>query len=948
MPLKDAARVPIATYRLQLHAEFNFDVVAKRVPYFHRLGVSDLYFSPIFRAAPGSLHGYDVSDYRKINPELGGGEAFFRLADLLREQGMSVVLDFVPNHMGIQGPFNAWWRDVLECGPHSPYSSYFDIHWNSGREPGPPRVLVPILEAHYGRVLEEGKLTISQQNGAFSITYSDTKFPVSPDTYPLVLGKLVQNSAIPAPARNQLEELIDAFGDLPLPDGDVEPGRAMTRAQIIDHLKRRLAELVETVPAFKTALDERLAVLNGQAGKPRSFDELDRIIERQHYRLARWKAGVHEINYRRFFAVDTLVGLRMENPQVFHESHLLLRHLVREHRVDGLRVDHIDGLWDPREYLERLQGLGGDEGKPAAKPLYVLVEKIRERAEELPDSWQTHGTTGYEFISQLAGIFLDPANEARFTSFYRKYTGEETDYHDVIYTKKRLILDEMFANAVTNFGTDLADLVTHDRRCRDLTRHELITAVREIMASLSVYRTYRRNGAMDEQDRRVVDEACNRAIARNSRFDPHPIEFIRDLLKGDYPGPGADDQYRQKLTHWVLTFQQYTGAVMAKSVEDTAFYTYCRFIALNEVGGDPSVFGGTVEQFHETNLRRLQRTPQAMLATSTHDTKMSEDVRARLYTLSEIPAEWEDWVAEWRQIAGVYKSNVEMLSAPDPVDEYRLYQILIGAWPLDTEEPDENFRKRIREHVRKAVNEAKRYTSWIHPNEPYLQGCDRFVDSLLTRPTADAFLGSFVHRAKRVAHLGMVNSLSQLVLKATVPGVPDFYQGNELWDFSLVDPDNRRPVDFERREQMLTQVKQRAPTEMLKNWMDGGIKLWATQHLLTLRSQYTAVFQQGDYVGLNLSGRFKKHALAFRRNAEGASVIVVVPRISAILGCPPTGLVWDNTAVEPGGESSWWQDIFTGRNFAANTPLPLVDLFADLPFAVLVTTKGAGGAPAGI
>lgn len=941
MPLSDARHVPLASYRLQLHADFTFEAAAKRISYFHRLGISDLYCSPIFRAAPGSLHGYDVSDYRKINPELGGGEGFFRLTDQLREQGLAVLLDFVPNHMGIQGPFNAWWRDVLECGPQSPYASYFDIHWNSGRDSGPPRVLVPILEAHYGRVLEEGKLSISYHSGMFSIAYGDTRFPVNPDTYPLILGKLVQDNRVPVAARNQLEELVDLFGNLPLSDAETEPGRAQTRFQVIEQLKRRLAELSETVPAFKTALDEHVALLNGTPGNPRSFDDLDRIIERQHYRLARWKAGVHEINYRRFFAVDSLVGLRMENPQVFHESHLLLRHLIREQRVAGVRIDHIDGLLDPVEYLERVQSLGDEEGKPRGKPIYVLVEKILEHGEQLPEAWATHGTTGYEFIAQLADIFLDPSNEARFTRFYRKYTGDEADYDDVIYTKKRLILDEMFANAVTNFGTDLADLVVHDRRCRDLTRHELVTAVREIMANFGVYRTYRRGPSMTPADRAVVELACKKAIERNPRFDPHPIEFIRDLLTGDYPPLQADADYRNRLNRWVETLQQYTGAVMAKSVEDTAFYTYCRFIALNEVGGDPGRFGGTVEEFHETNRQRLRSAPHALLTTSTHDTKVSEDVRARLYTLSEIPAEWEDWVAEWRQLAAPHRTTLEKLSAPDPVDEYRLYQILIGAWPLNTDEPDETFRKRIREHVRKAVNEAKRHTSWIHPNEPYLEGCDRFVDALLTRPTADAFLESFVHRAKRVAHLGMVNSLSQIVLKATVPGVPDFYQGNELWDFSLVDPDNRRPVDYEQREALLAAVKDRTPLELLRHWTDGGIKLWTTQRVLALRAAQTAVFQEGDYKGLPLNGRFKKHALAFRRDAAEASIVVVVPRISAILGCPPTGLVWDDTAVDPGPSTTWWQDVFTGRNFAADTPMPMVELFAELPFAVLLSTRSA-------
>jgi (1->4)-alpha-D-glucan 1-alpha-D-glucosylmutase len=936
MPLKDARRVPLATYRLQLHADFNFEATAKRVPYFQALGISDLYCSPIFRAAPGSLHGYDVSDYRKINPELGGGEAFFRLSDLLTQQRMALLLDFVPNHMGIQGPFNAWWRDVLESGPHSPFASYFDIHWNSEGESTPPRVLVPILESHYGKVLEQGKLSIVYLEGALFLAYGEVRFPVSPNSYPLILEKLAQDSRASAASRAALAELIVAFAHLPLPDGIEDPARATSRAQAIEQLKRRLAELIDRTPGLRPLLDERLATLNGFPENPNSFDELDKLIEHQHYRLARWKAGVHEINYRRFFAVDSLVGLRMENPQVFHESHLLLRHLIKDGRVAGLRIDHIDGLWDPLEYLERVQSLGQEETRGAEKPLYVLVEKIRERQEDLPSAWATHGTTGYEFITQIAGIFVDPANETRFAKMYRKFTGDESDYEETIYQKKRLILDELFANAVIVFGNELSELVNCDRRWRDLTRHELVTAVREIMASLKVYRTYRRTGKMDTSDRLVVEDACRRAKERNPRFDPGPVEFVQLVLTGDYPPEGASAEYREALDRWVMRFQQYTGAVMAKSVEDTAFYSYCRFVGLNEVGGDPSIFGGSVAEFHETNRHRLKTTPLALLATSTHDTKVSEDVRARLYTLSEIPAEWEDWVSEWKSLAEPLRTMLEGLAAPDPVDEYRLYQILIGAWLLDTDEPTEEFRKRIREHVRKSVNEAKRFTSWIHPNEPYLQACDRFVDGLLTRPSGDRFLESFVPKAKRVAHLGMVNSLAQLVLKSTVPGVPDFYQGNEVWDFSLVDPDNRRAVDYSRNEALLSEIKTKTPLDLLRGWRDGGIKLWTTQRLLALRAAHPEVFSEGDYFGLNLEGRFKKHALAFCRSHGKVSLAVVVPRISAILGCPPTGLVWDNTSVELGQARGDWEDIFTGCKFPANTALNLIDLLAELPFAVLV------------
>ncbi len=946
MPLRDARRIPLATYRLQLQAEFTFADTAKQIEYFNKLGISDLYLSPIFRAAPGSTHGYDVADYRKINPELGGGEAFFRLTDELNARGMNVLLDFVPNHMGIQGPFNAWWRDVLECGPYSPYANFFDIHWNTDRDMLAQRVLVPILESHYGEVLEQGKLSLSYADGAFTINYADLKFPASPDSYPLILAKILQVDGMPPETHAALEKVVDTLANLPFEEGDNDVAKATARAQQIEQIKRQLKELVDHTPKLRQLVEEQLVRFNGKVGDPHSFDELDRFIDHQHYRLARWKAGVHEINYRRFFAVDSLVGLRMETPNVFHESHLLLRHLLREGRVKGLRIDHIDGLWDPDEYLKNVQLLTVDENKPetvaSTKPLYVLVEKILERSEDVPADWATHGTTGYEFIAQLAGVFVDPSNEHRFTKLYRKYTGDNSTYSDIVYTKKRLILDEMFANAVTNFGTELSDLVNQDRRWRDLTRHELITAVREIMACLHVYRTYRRGDKMSAEDSRIVSEAVRRAGERNPRFDPQPFEFVGALLRGEYPPPEADEEYRGRLRRWVLSFQQYTGAIMAKSLEDTAFYTYCRFIALNEVGGDPSVFGGTVSQFHEANKRRLERTPQAMVTTSTHDTKLSEDVRARLYTLSELPAECEDWFGEWRQIATPFRTAIDQTTAPSPSDEYRIYQILLGVWPLETVDPTEAFRKRMREHVRKAVNEAKEFTSWIHPNEAYLQGCDKFLDALLTRPKGDAFLASFIPRAQRIAHLGMVNSLSQVVLKGTVPGVPDFYQGCDLWDFSLVDPDNRRPVDYAARAKLLEEVQTRTPLELLRKWTDGGIKLWLTQKLLQVRAAYPDVFQHGDYVELTCSGRFQHHVVAFRRAHGATSIAVIVPRTSALLGCPPTGLVWDDTKINLGLTSGTWKDAFTGRSYAATTDLALIDILEELPAAILVNQPQNG------
>ncbi len=935
MPLSKARHLPVATYRLQLNAAFAFADAEKTAPYLRALGISDCYCSPILRSAPGSTHGYDVSDYRKINPELGGGEAFFRLVETLKTHGLSVLLDFVPNHMGIEGPFNLWWRDVLECGPHSPYAHYFDIHWNDRSHGEEPRVLVPILEDHYGRVLEQGKIALRYVGGSFAVACGDISFPLNPRSYPRLLRRVAAMPACSAAAQAALEKLAAAFAALPKPLSKEDPAAACARADELESLKRELAALLEREPELGPLFRGQLAVVNGMPGKADSFAELDTILSQQHYRLTRWKTGAHEINYRRFFAVDTLIGLRMEVPDVFHESHLLLRLLLQDGKVGGVRIDHIDGLWDPRDYLDRLQSLGEAGGKPA-DPLYVLVEKIAAEDEYLVEDWRTQGTTGYEFIRQVAGVLVDSCNEQAITKTYQTFTGDEISYDEQVYRNKKLILDEMFANAVTGLSEQLQRLVYSDRRWRDLAWHELAYAIRELISSLDVYRTYRRQGEpISPVDRRRIEGAYRRALARNIRADPEPYTFVRDVLTGDYPPVDAPEAYRRQLETWVLTWQQYTGAVMAKSVEDTTFYTYCRFIALNEVGGNPGKFGSTVGEFHAVNAERFARTPHALLSTSTHDTKLSEDVRARLYALSELPAEWSEWLRVWNELNDVHKTRLASGSAPDAIDEYRLYQILLGAWPLDERERGPSFARRIREHVRKAVNEAKRQTSWLYPNTEYLEACDRFVDGLLGA-AGRPFRDHFIPRAHRLARLGMVNSLVQVVLKSTVPGVPDFYQGNEIWDFSLVDPDNRRSVDFEVRRLLIERAQGIQPDELLRDWRSGEIKLWVTQKLLTLRRSRPDLFREGDYRPLQASGTFADHTIAYCRLHRGSAVAVVVPRLFAGIGTPPLGPVWDDTCVSLGAQRNW-RDVFTGHSFSLAEQVPLRELFAVLPFAVLTS-----------
>ena len=931
MPLVESAHVPRCTYRVQLHGKFTFGDLASLTSYFRSLGISDFYLSPIFTATPGSTHGYDVTDYGTVNPELGGGDGFDLLAQRLRSEGFHILLDFVPNHMGIAGVLNQWWRDVLENGRFSTYEPFFDIQWKEEGSRDHPWVLVPVLEDHYGKVLEEGKISLLFNEG-FILQYGNISLPVSPRSYATILRSLT-NSDSSDSTNPAVASLASEFEALPQTIGTPDAEVARKRTEVVDRLKKQTAAAVAENSSLQRRVADRLKKINGVPGDASSFDDLHALIEQQHYRLARWKTGAHEINYRRFFAIDSLVGLHMEKPEVFRAAHELLGRFVREGKIAGLRIDHIDGLRQPEDYLRRLQSLDRPD---CEKPLYVLVEKILAKDEVLPDNWPVHGTTGYEFIPQLAGVLGDSSSESALDQIYARFTGDSVSLEEQIYIKKRLIIAEMFVNAVSNLGAELVDIISPDRRWRDLTRHELTTAVRELMANLPVYRTYRRRlEPVSLQDRHVLEKSCMRALARNLRADPQPFEFVRDLLIGNYPAVDAPANFRSSLLNWVLTFQQYTGAVMAKAVEDTNFYTFNRLIAFNEVGAGSEYSDGSITRFHQINLDRLAHNPHAMLATSTHDTKFSEDVRGRLYALTEVPYEWERWVNQWIKLGARHTTTLNGGIAPDALDQYRFFQVLLGAWPLDESESGDNFRTRLREHFRKAVNEAKRHTSILQANEPYIAACEKFVDGLISPDSGREFLAVFVPCAQSIARLGMVNSLTQVVLKCTVPGIPDFYQGHEIWDFSLVDPDNRREVDYPRRRQLLEKVADRSPADLLVNWRDGGIKLRVTQLLIQYRTRQPELFSVGDYHSVTATGTFRDHVIAFSRSHERKTLLVAVPRITSKLGSPPVGPVWDDTRLILAGETGEWKDLFTGRVFKPTEPLWLRVLFSDLPFAVL-------------
>ena len=938
MPLGGAQRIPVATYRIQLRKEFPFERAELMLGYWKEMGISDCYCSPILLSAPGSQHGYDVNDYRRIDAELGGVQGFRDFADRARSLGMGILVDFVPNHMGIEGPFNPWWRDVLECGRHSAYARFFDIYWNEPNSLDRARVLVPVLDDHYGRILEQGGLKLVYDADGFAVTRGGMRFPLRPLSQARMLRQAATGLA--AALSGELESIAEALSSLP--DAGRDAGRAKERSTHLSETKQRLRALSSREPEVAARVAACLVKVNGKQGDPHSFDGLDEILCEQHYRLVRWQAGAHGTNYRRFFAVDSMVGIRVEIPEVFQEAHALISQLVSEGRITGIRIDHIDGLWDPQQYLERLQQIGRSPERSAGQPLYVVVEKILASSESLPESWPVQGTTGYEFIPELARLFVDAAAEAPFDQIYARFTARTAAYADVVYSKKRLVIEELFAYALENMAATLADLVRADRQWCDWSGHELAMAARELMANLGVYRTYRRAGeGMRLADRREIERACEGAIRRNPRLDPKPFQFVRDLLTGAVRPAGGGALAAERLGEWVLTFQQYTGAIMAKAVEDTTYYTYNRLIALNEVGGDPSIFGGTIDEFHAANDRRRTECPHGLLATSTHDTKLSEDVRARLYALSEIPGDWEGWIIEWRELNRRHKTSVDGRCAPDENEEYRLYQILLGAWPAD-DRIDDTFRERIRQYLRKAVSEAKENTTWHHPNAGWLDACDAFVNAILDEEAAADFLRAFRPQAHRLARIGMVNSLAQVVLKITSPGVPDFYQGNEVFDFSLVDPDNRRPVDYEACERLLGNLGSRPVREALRNWRDGDIKLRVTQALLAFRRGAPELFQAGEYHPLKTEGRFAKHVVAFARTHGEESLIVIVPRLTARLGTPPLGLVWDDTAVNLETPGRTWIDVVTGRPWAGGETVLLADALAELPFLVAASKGGEG------
>lgn len=969
------ATIPRATYRVQLHRGFRFGDAAALVPYWAALGISHLYTSPILGARPGSPHGYDVVDHGQLNPELGTRAEFDQLVAMLHAHGMGLVVDIVPNHMGVLGGDNAWWLDVLENGASSAYADFFDIDWPNADPVLDGKVLLPILGDQFGVVLERGelRLAVDEQRGYLTLSYFEHRLPLDPASYGRVLRRVLQTlEGASAGVRTELQALAGALDQLPPHHAGAGPARARRQADKTA-LKARLAACLGSSSAVLQALQRVLAQFNGRVGERASFDALDALIEAQPYRLAHWRVAGDEINYRRFFDINELAALRMERAEVFEATHRLVLELAAAGAIDGLRLDHPDGLADPAGYFSRLQrryaevaGLPppapAQEGQSADMRLYVVAEKIVAPHEQVPRDWALHGTTGYRFANVVNGLLVDAGAKSRLDRTWRVFAPDEAEDFDTLsWHCRHIVMDGSLAGGLTVLAGALLRLARADRRTRDFTLHSLRQALAEVVAAFPVYRSY----IVDKpsrQDRKYIDWAIGRARRRSLGADASIFDFLRQVLLGRAL-PGAPAGLAGRYLAFAQRLQQYTAPVLAKGIEDTALYRHQRLVSLNDVGSEPDEFGLSVAAFHAINRERRLHRPAAMLTTSTHDAKRSEDVRARIDVISELPAAWRLATRRWSRINRRHKRTVDGRPAPTRNDEYLLYQTLVGslpAGPLD-DAALVAYAQRIEQAMLKSARESKAVTSWMSPNPAYEAALSGFVHAALDPREGQLFLADLRANADIVAWYGALNGLTLALVKALSPGVPDFYQGHELIELSLVDPDNRRPVDFERRRACLEaalalqdQPDLPARRALLREWVaqacDGRAKFWVTWRALQLRRAHAAMLARAEYLPLELRGQHAQRALAFAWRDGASWVVVIAGRLFAGFGRPvgeaPVGADWgDTTLVWPTPDagalpaSPWLEDALTGQVHAlVDGALPLAQVLTEFPLAALSGT----------
>jgi len=884
---------PVSTYRLQLHKGFTFDDASAIAQYLYDLGISHVYTSPYLQAAPDSTHGYDVVDHQRVNEELGGGAAHERFSKALGENGLGQVLDIVPNHMAI-GAQNRFWWDVLENGASSRYASFFDIDWHPQEERLRDKVLVPILADQYGRVLEAGGIKVLRSGARFLVEAAGQTFPLAPTSMPAILAKAAVYSR-----SDQLSFITASFGRLPAPSFE-DRRTVLSRHRDKVVIANLLDRLCEDEHSVCEAIDRAVEEVNAD------HDALDDLLNQQNYRLAYWKTADQQLGYRRFFDVNSLIGLRMERAHVFEETHALILDWLKRGVLDGIRVDHPDGLRDPLGYFNRL--------REAAPNAWIIGEKILAAGEFLRQEWPIDGTSGYDFLNVALGLIVRPQGMAELRTVYGEFTGQPIDFPPLAHDKKVAVAQEALGSDVNRLANIFVDICESHRDQRDYTRADIRRAIREIAACFAIYRTYvvpqeaQRPNEITAEDRHYITMAVQCAKDNRNDLDPGLFDFLGQVLTLQING--------RLESEFVLRFQQFTSPVMAKGVEDTAFYCFNRLTAMCEVGGDPGRDGISLDEFHAYQTTMQQTHPQTMTTLSTHDTKRADDVRARLAVLSEIPHEFADAIALWTRMNEPRKTN----ALPDRNSEYFLYQTLIGAWPIDPE--------RIKAYMQKAMREAKQQTSWVANNKAFEDALNGFIDSILADKV---FVAELEKMVARVLLPGRINSLAQTLLKHTAPGVPDLYQGAELWDLSLVDPDNRRPVDYKLRRKLLDELQGMSPAEILARMDDGMPKLHVIHTALALRCQHPEWFgREAGYTAVLASGAKAAHVASYLR---GDRVFTLVPRHTMTLAN-----AWGDTTVTlPQG---CWRNRLTGESVCIpaegeGQERLVADLLREFPVALL-------------
>lgn len=991
--LAERRRIPTSTYRLQLHKEFTFRDATALVPYLAQLGIGAVYCSPYLQARPGSTHGYDICDHAHLNPEIGSEEDYLAFSAALQQHGLGQILDFVPNHMAADPMANPWWRDVLENGPSSPYASTFDVDWYPLKKELRGKVLLPILGDLYGVVLERGDLRLTFENGTLQLCYGPLNLPTDPQQTPRILREpsaALDLKAEEDPDTRELLSILTAYDRLPI-TGASALEQISERRREKEVNRDRLLNLVNRSARVREHIDLCLQAIQGRPGEPESFDALHEFIEAQPYRLAYWKTAFHEINYRRFFDINELAAIRMEDPAVFQAAHPLILRLIRQGHLTGLRLDHLDGLYDPEGYLERLQTAvvaahaedllpqapsdvtafrtaihtwreserQADPESVAVRPLYLVAEKILSADERLPTDWALHGTSGYDFLNDLNRLFVSDTGLKQQRTIYERFIRHRENFELEVYECKKLITETALASELNVLAHALNRISERSRRSRDFTLDALREALREVVACFGVYRTYLSQIEASDADRKAIDHAILRSRRLNPAMAPTIFTFIRSvLLPQTAEGLGPDEQ-RLRLG-FAMKFQQYTGPVHAKGVEDTSFYRFNLLASLNEVGSEPHHGGLTPEKFHESNQRRREQWRYGMLTTATHDTKRGEDVRARLHVLSEMPQLWNRILSRWSRLTARCRTVVDGEHSPSHNDEYLFYQTLLGLWPAEPPETEHTAAPaelvaRLQQYMLKAIKEAKVHTSWISPNEAYDQAMRTFVEQSLTGKLGQRFLEAFLPFQREVAWLGCLNSLAQGVLKIASPGVPDVYRGTELWDLSLVDPDNRRPVDFPLRQKLLDECLGTTATadrgafvaELLRTWYDGRIKLYVLACGLRLRREQPDLLLEGDYHPLTATGDQAEHVVAFLRRTPNQQLLVVAPRLMAALISPTNRLpcgseAWGQTRLRlPQGTGSTLTNVLTGEKVTVSREgeelfVPMAEVLRGFPVGVFL------------